>query len=93
MLRSSWRWIMSTRKQADPADSVEAEPKVRRVTLMSHSQVVGYGQVFEDMFTQLYLIGLWEQLHTINAPSLASALTRAFEVYPGLNWEWTCGDA
>lgn len=93
MRRLSWRWTMPARKKADPADNVAAEPKVRRVTLMSSGMVVGYGQVFEDMFTQLNLIGLWQEFHTFSAPSLASALTKAFEVYPVLDWEWTCGDA
>lgn len=76
-------------------DVADASPDVKRVTLLNRGNVVGYGVVFGDGFTQLNLIGGWGTcpLATINDSSLSQALTLAWNHYPALDWEWTCADA
>lgn len=64
---------------------------VKRITLLSGGYTVGYGLIFPDGYTQLSLLflnGLGQGIHTINAPRLSAALQAGWAKYPGLDWGW-----
>lgn len=67
----------------------ENEPAgVKRLTLLSQGNVVGFGMIFPDGWTRLDFLEGFSGYHHIQASHLPYALKKAWSCLPDLDWAW-----